>query len=247
MKARLAAAMLALAATPAFAHRLDEYLQGTIVSIEKNRLHAQMTLTPGVAVYPIVLAQIDTDADGVISKAEQRAYAERVLHDLSLAIDGHPLTPRLVSMEFPAAAGMTDEMKEGLGEIRIEFDADLPLDGPDRRLTFDNYHQSRIAAYQVNCLVSRDPDIRIVVQKRNYSQSHYELDYQQSGIRSGAPSLEWWSGDRGWLAGVALLLLGRFAFLWRRRGSVRRPADGKAIESRAAHTLSFGSPSRPRL
>ncbi len=47
-----AAAILVLAGTPAFAHRLDEYLQGTIISVEKNRVDFQMTLTPGVAVFP---------------------------------------------------------------------------------------------------------------------------------------------------------------------------------------------------
>jgi hypothetical protein len=208
MKSNLAAAVIVLlAGTPALAHRLDEYLQGTIVSVEKNRLQAQMTLTPGVAVYPIVLAEIDTDADGVISKSEQRAYAERVLRDLSLTIDGRRLTPRLVSMEFPAI----EEMKEGRGEIRIEFNADLPRDRPNRRLTLENHHQSRIAAYQVNCLVPRDPDIRIVAQNRNYSQSVYELDYVLSGVRSDPLSLAWWSGDRGWLVTVALLLFARFA------------------------------------
>ncbi len=95
-----------------------------------------------------MLAGIDSDADGVISPAEQHAYAERVLRDLSLAIDGQHLTPRLASAEFPAL----DDMKEGRGEIRIEFTADLPPDGPKRRLTLENHHQSSIAAYQVNCL-----------------------------------------------------------------------------------------------
>ena len=213
MKSKLAALILLLAGIPAVAHRLDEYLQATILSIGKNRLQAEMTLTPGVAVYPIVLAAIDTDADRVLSETEQRAYAERVLRDLSLTIDGHRLTPRLVSTEFPAI----EEMKEGRGEIRIEFDADLPQTGPNRRLTLENHHQSRIAAYQVNCLVSRDLDIRIVAQNRNYSQSLYELDYVQTGIRPAPLSLAWWSGDRGWLATVALLLFTRFAFLWRRR------------------------------
>ena len=76
MKSKLAAAViLLLAGIPALAHRLDEYLQATILSIEKNRLQAQMTLTPGVAVYPIVLAAIDTDADGVLS--EDRAAGLR--------------------------------------------------------------------------------------------------------------------------------------------------------------------------
>jgi hypothetical protein len=67
-------------------------------------------------------------------------------------------------MEFPAM----EEMKAGSGEIRIEFDADLPRNRGNRKLTIENHHQSRIAAYQVNCLVPRDRDIRIVAQNRYY-------------------------------------------------------------------------------
>jgi hypothetical protein len=208
MRARLAAAILALA-TPATAHRLDEYLQATIISVEKSRIGAQMTLTPGVAVYPIVLAGIDTDANGTISETEQRAYAARVLQDLRLTIDGHRLTPELVSTRFPTI----DDMKEGRGEIQLEFNAALPRGGRNRKLTLENHHQSRISAYQVNCLVPRDPDIRVAAQTRNYSQSLYRLEYVQAGVGS----LAWWSGDGGWLAAVALFLFARLAFLWRQR------------------------------
>ena len=58
-----------------------EYLQATTISAEKDRVQAQIRLTPGVAVFPVVLARIDADAGGVISEAEQRAYSERVLDD----------------------------------------------------------------------------------------------------------------------------------------------------------------------
>jgi hypothetical protein len=221
MKTRLAAVVLLLAPPPALAHRLDEYLQGTLISIGKTRLEAEITLTPGVAVFPMLAATIDTDADGIVSETEQRAYAGRVLRDLSLTIDGRPLTPQLLSMQFPSL----DEMKEGRGEIRIDFKADLPPGGPSRRLVFENRHQSRVGAYLVNCLVPRDPDIRIVAQNRNYSQSLYQLDYVQTGVRSGVLSGAWWSGDPAWLGTVVLLLLARFAFLWRQRSrAARAPA-----------------------
>jgi hypothetical protein len=59
-------AILILAAMPAFAHRLDEYLQGTIISVEKARVQVQMTLTPGVAIFPFLIPNIDTDRNGVI-------------------------------------------------------------------------------------------------------------------------------------------------------------------------------------
>jgi hypothetical protein len=212
MKAKItAAALLFLAGMPALAHRLDEYLQGTLISIGKSRIKAQITLTPGVAVFPLVLAQIDTDVNGVISESEQRAYAGQVLRDLSLKIDGRALSPQLLSMQFPNI----EEMKEGRGEIRLEFYSDLPPGGRRRRLTLENRHQARIAAYQVNCLVPGDPGIRIVAQNRNESQSLYQVDYVQDGVRSGALSLAWWSGsDGGWLGAVALLLLARLAFLY---------------------------------
>jgi hypothetical protein len=82
----------------------------------------------------------------VISAGEQNTYVARILRDLSLQIDGQPLAPRLLSMEFPAI----EEMKEGRGEIQVEFDANLPAGGPNRKLTLENHHQNRIAAYQVN-------------------------------------------------------------------------------------------------
>jgi hypothetical protein len=218
MRPGLAAAILVVAATPAGAHRLDEYLQSTIISLEKNRVEAQMTLTPGVAVFQSVISHIDTDANGVISQAEQHAYAVSVLRDLALSIDGHRLTPRLLSARFPAV----EEMREGRGVIELDFDADLPSGGSERRLTLENHHQSAMSAYQVNCLVPRDPDIRIRAQNRNYSQSFYELDFLQAGARSSLLSLPWLPGAREWLVAVALLLVPWLALLWRRHLSQDR-------------------------
>jgi hypothetical protein len=219
MKPALSAAVIFLmAGTPGLAHRLDEYLQGTIISVGKNRVEAQMTLTPGVKVFPALLAEIDTDGNGVISEIEQHAYAGRILRDLSLKIDGQPLTPQLLSVQFPAI----EEMREGRGEIQLEFSANLPPGGPNRKLILENRHQSRIAAYQVNCLVPRDPDIRILAQNRNYSQSFYELDFVQAGVRSNPLSLAWLTGAQKPLGAVALLLVVWLALL---RSLRARPVD----------------------
>jgi hypothetical protein len=201
----MAATMLLLTAQCGFAHRLDEYLVATIVSVEKTRVQGEITLTPGVAVYRIVLAGIDKNGDGVITEEEERAYAGQVLRDLSVTMDGRPLTVQLRSKKFPSVA----EMREGRGEIRIEFGADVGFGGTTRKLAIENRHQSRIAAYQVNCLVPGDPGIRIVAQDRNYSQSVYQLTYQQAGSDSLLAS---WAG----LGGVALVLFARLGVLWRR-------------------------------
>lgn len=213
MRTAFAATVLLLTAMPGRAHRLDEYLQQILVSIGRERLEAEISLTPGVAVFPMVAAEIDADRDGVFSGSEQRAYAGRVLHDLSLTVDGHPLTPRLLTIRFPGI----DEMKEGLGSIRIEFQADLPRRGGGRRLVIENRHQRKIGAYLVNCLVPRDPRIRVLAQSRNYSQSFYQLDYTQPGAPAGTLLAGFWADGRTWLGAVALLLFARFAFFWGRR------------------------------
>jgi hypothetical protein len=216
MNARLAAAILISLGTPTVAHRLDGYLQGEILSIEKAMVSMQMTLTPGVAVFPLLIAEIDSNGDGAISSTEELAYAGRVLADLKLAIDGQPLTPKLLSMQFPTI----EELKGGLGEIQIEFTAALPAAGPSRKLVFENHHQSRVAAYQVNCLVPRDPDLRILSQVRNYSQSSYELDFEQAGARSNLLNAAWRPGASKPLGTLALLAFAWLGLLWRRR--VRR-------------------------
>jgi len=192
MKTKLAIVILLSLGVPAFAHMLDEYLQAAIISLEKDRIDVSMRLIPGVAVSSAVLASIDTNADDVISETERRAYAERVLGDLSLIIDGSRLRSQLVSVNFPSI----EEMKEGLGDIQIEFNADLPSGASNRKLVFENHHQSRIAAYLVNCLVPRDRNTRVIAQNRNENQSFYQLDYMQAGNRSNPQFSKWWSGMR---------------------------------------------------
>jgi len=205
-----AGAILLAAGTPGFAHRLDEYLQATLLRVEEGSVEADIRLTPGVVVFPAVLANIDTDGNGLLSDVERNAYAERVLRDLSLTIDGDPVRLRLVSANFAETA----EMKEGLGQIQLELRADLPPGGLNRRLVFKNHHQSGMAAYLVNALVPRDPDIRLTAQNRNENQSVYQLDYVQARVGSGPLSFGWWSGDRLLMGAVALLLLARLVWLW---------------------------------
>jgi HupE/UreJ protein len=195
----LAAAVFVLSlVAPASAHRVDEYLQATMISVEKDRVHMSMRLIPGIAVSPIVIASIDTNGDGVISETERRAYAERVLRDLSLSVDGNPLVALLVSVDFPT----TEQMKEGLGEIQIEFTADLPAGGANRTFILQNHHQSGIAAYLVNPLVPRDRDIRVLAQHRNEQQSFYQLDYMQASGGSDSLYQKWLSNFHGLIGAV---------------------------------------------
>jgi HupE / UreJ protein len=125
--------------------------------VDGDHVEVQMRLTPGVEVFDRVLAAIDANRDGVISEAEQQAYAEHVSRDLSLKIDGYPLQIRLVSSTFPKL----EEIKEGLGDILLNIEAHLPKGGLNRRLTFENHHLNAISVYLVNCLIPSDPNIHV--------------------------------------------------------------------------------------
>jgi hypothetical protein len=173
-------------------------LQATILSVGKDQVHASMRLIPGVAVSSSVISSIDSNGDGLLSDAEQKAYAKRVLGDLSLTVDGNRLALKLVSASFPRV----EQMRDGLGEIQIEFVADVPRGGLNRRLVLENFHQSGTGAYLVNCLVPLDKDIRIVSQTRNEQQSFYQLDYVQDGGTASRAGFAWWAGVRGWTGGV---------------------------------------------
>jgi len=192
MKTKLAAisALISLATPVLFAHRIDEYLQAIIVSAGPKDLQASMRLIPGVAVSNSVIAAIDSNGDGVFSASEQRAYAQKVLHDLALSVDGESLTPRLADVSFPSAA----EMKEGLGEIRITFVADLPSRRGQRALVIENHHEPRMSVYLMNCLVPQESSIRIVAQNRNENQSYYRVDYMQSSGEQDSWLTHWQTG-----------------------------------------------------
>ena len=133
------------------------------------------------------------------------------------SIDGAPYV--VLHLRLTPPSGARAELFDLNCEIQLEFEADLPRGGHDRKLTLQNHHQSRISAYQVNCLVPRDPGIRILAQNRNYSQSVYELDFVQAGARSDQSALarlqamwlqsQWTQGMAKPLGTIALLL-----FVW---------------------------------
>ncbi|SDE82726.1 HupE/UreJ family protein [Terriglobus roseus] len=199
MKWKLAAVIvmcMLLCGNTAWAHRIDEYLQATILSVEANRVHASMRLIPGVLVAPAVIAAIDSDHDGAFSEAEKRAYAERVVRDLSITVNGKAAHPELDAWTLPEAT----QLRDGLGEIHIEYHVDVPSStGANRSLVIANHHLNDASVYLVNVEVPQDRALRVVDQKRNAKQSVYELDYEQvgggdtpAGARRGMRA--WWDG-----------------------------------------------------
>ena len=174
--------LLALLALPSavFAHRDDQYLQATLVAIEPSGVRLQINLTPGVAVAEQVIAEIDRDRDGAISKNEAAAYADSLKRDLTLRIDGRKLELKLTASEFVPPA----EIRTGSGTIQMEFSAiSGPLAAGPHRLTLENRHLTAMSVYLINAAQPRFAAIQIARQKRNQNQSAGEIEFTFHPVR----------------------------------------------------------------
>lgn len=175
MKPVLLLSLLLLLATEALAHRLDEYLQATRISVSTNRIDLAIDLTPGVAVVDQLLVVMDKDRDGGVSEEEVAVYAQLVLKELRIALDEKALTLSLVDTSFPTL----HEIKGGLGAIRIKASTPIGhLPAGMHTLSLTNVHLPTISVYLVNALVPKDSAIKIIKQARDELQKNYRLDFR---------------------------------------------------------------------
>ena len=170
-------AVIALLAFPSvlFAHRLDEYLQATLVTIERDHIRLEINLTPGVAVAKQIVDQIDRDHDGANSKSEAEAYADLVTRDLVIQLDEQSFAPKLTASDFPSPA----ELRTGLGIIQMEFSVtpSRSLDAGKHKLTFENRHLPALSVYLVNAAKPDSDLVEIITQQRNNNQSTGKIDF----------------------------------------------------------------------
>jgi hypothetical protein len=156
------------------AHRLDEYLQATLVTIEPSEIRLQINLTPGVAVAERVLALIDRDRDGMISTNEATAYCELLKRDLIVRLDQRKLALKLTASNSTSPT----ELRTGWGIIQMEFSAIVgPLAPGAHKLTLKNRHVPALSVYLFNAAQPRSGSVQITAQKRNEHQSTGEIDF----------------------------------------------------------------------
>jgi hypothetical protein len=173
---RRLALLLGLVVLPStvFAHRLDEYLQATLVTIERDEVRLQINLTPGVAVAQQVLALIDHDRDNQISINEATAYSELLKRDLILRLDRRKVSLRVTTANFPEPT----ELRTGSGIIQMEFSATIPpLAAGAHRLTLKNRHLPTLSVYLFNAAQPKSGSVQISMQKRNKNQSTGEIEF----------------------------------------------------------------------
>lgn len=184
----------------ASSHRLDEYLQATRIAVARDHIVLEIDLTPGVTVAPAIFSLIDQTGDHQVSASETEAYAQTVLRDLVLEVDGQPYPLTLARAECPSWV----EMRDGTGTIRLEARAAAPLGAAGRHgLLYQNAHQSGISVYLVNALVPSSRAIAITDQRRDVGQHGIHLDIDVAPQHALSP----WIILQG--AGLTVLLVCR--------------------------------------
>jgi hypothetical protein len=213
-----ASTLLALFFVPgASAHRTDEYLQATLIDLTPSGVDVQVDLTPGVAVLPVIMTVIDQNADGAISREEQRAYANRVATDLELWIDGQKTALTLIDSRFPSL----EQMRAGLGMIRLKLHAT----SAGHELRFENRHLPQVSVYLVNCVAEPAAGLMIAKQERDPAQRSIRFDYSFGKSGSAPVGVAWFPWEKFFLAGVAILLAARMVFIRIRAREVKASVD----------------------
>jgi len=189
----------------AAAHRLDEYLQATLIGVTRDGIDVEIRLTPGVRMLPALMAVIDQDGDGRISSREKQAYVGRVAREVELRVDGEQAPLSLIESQFPTV----EAMREGLGTIQVK----LRTARSGRELRFVNRHLPQVSAYLVNCLAAPSDGLLVGRQVRDEAQRSIEFEYSfGSGVVPG-PRTAWIALGPYWPAAIGMLLAARMAVL----------------------------------
>jgi len=144
-----------------------------------------------------VARDIDRNGDGVWSQAEQRSYAQRILDQLEVRVDGQPLRGRIGTTRFP----VPERVRSGDGTIGLELLIDVPaLAEGAHQLYFRNGNGSNQEGYLANALVPDDERVTIKNQRRDGSQRELTIDFAVSAAAS--PFTTWGAAV---VAGLALL------------------------------------------
>jgi hypothetical protein len=188
------------------AHRLDEVLQTTRISIGVNQIDLDVAISPGIETAAAVLSAVDVNGNGAIDAIEERNYVDGIARALRLSIDGRVLPLRPARDGFPAS----DAFREGLGVVQLTLTADFESGSGRHSLSFANGFAPAGSVYQVNALTPVERGIALRQPIRDARQRTFGIDYEVT--RSNV----WRSINLAMGAIVALVIARRYSFRSRR-------------------------------
>ena len=142
----------------------------SVIALESRDLTITLSMTPGHDIADRIIALIDGDRDGTLSESEMGAYADTVVSDLSLVIDGKGIPMTIDSVGMPSVPAL----KDGTEAMVIRLSAPIPRKPGRHEVEYRNGHLSEIAKRLVNTKVP-PPSMSIDSQDRSPDQSFYRL------------------------------------------------------------------------
>lgn len=106
MKNIALATVLAVLPLLGFAHPHTSVDQQAALTVGHNGLSVQITILPSHAEGPAIFAALDGDGDGALSEVEMRAFAEDLLSDTALSVDGDTRALALVEVTLVSRTGI---------------------------------------------------------------------------------------------------------------------------------------------
>ncbi len=171
--------LFAAAASPAFAHRAEGFLQASLVGVSPSLIEVEVTLAPGIDTAPRFLSLLDTNGDRTVPTAESFAWAAKFMATQRVTLDGKPLPLTLLHV----MAGPVDEMTTGHGGVLVRFTADpgTVTPGP-HTIVCANHYAALPGTFQTNGLVPKIPGVRITSHRRDERQTELTLAAEFSPV-----------------------------------------------------------------
>jgi hypothetical protein len=174
-------AMLLAALIPgwAAAHPIDEVVQGAYLTLAPGEVRLELDLTPGAEVSPTVLAALDANGDRAISKAEARRFAQRVLDQTTLTLDGKAAPWRIAKVDAPPYQNLL----QATDTLKIYAIARRPDRAGAHTLYFDNRYQPAKSQCIANIFLQPGRGWRFFVAGQQRSNDGRRLTVRYVGAR----------------------------------------------------------------
>lgn len=124
LAALAAFAILAALTRPAAADPVDRLAQHVQIGLTTSGANVQIAMIGGLIANERILDQLDTNHDGQVSPAEERAYADRLLQDLSVTLDDRPVP--LAAGDLHLTVPPVKDFHLGLAPLVVAFRVPFP-------------------------------------------------------------------------------------------------------------------------
>ena len=147
------------------AHPVDEVVQGAYLTLALGELRLELDVTPGSEVAGRVLPALDPDGDRAVSEDEAQAFAQDVLDQSTLTLDGVMAEWELVDVTVPPLG----ELATGNAILKIMATAARPEAPGDRVLAYENRYEPAKSLWIANVFLQPGSDwvYRVTGQERS--------------------------------------------------------------------------------